>query len=1351
MKKDLLHILIIVLAAHLTSFGRNITSYDGTAGLSNGYVVSFAQDGDGYVWVATEDGLNRFDGKRFKTFNRFNSGLSGNEFNSIEFSPGYPDSLWIATQRDGLCVYDRTTGLIKKSQNNKLRSPDITAIVPASDKGLLLAHYHFGIQYYDPSTSIVRNYDYSTIPGLPRGAWTVADAKNHNSIYVGHTRNGFSVVDTVAKTFVNFDRRNGLPGESVYAILVEDNGNVWLGTDAGAALYSPATSSIVPFVHDESNPGSIGAGRIRSIMRLDNGEIWFATSQGGVSILDTNLYAYSDISNASFTSIPSAGKAGGTSSADIRSLFQDSFGNIWIGNYRSGIDMIGHIDPIFSRIDYQYESTNRMTYKPVWSCTSSSDGSLWFGGDNEFVRVKDGKCTAYPVPVSNSKGRPVIRAIAMSENGQLWIGTDYRGVLIFDETGHFSEVKTSFSDVRTFLEYDNGEMLIGTASGIYISDGEKTTRLDSINDKLKDQVIQDMAYDSKGNLWVGTFGKGVAVFGPDLKLLANLDVSNGFPSNAINSIRCDSGGRMWIATRNGIVMFPTPENVSDFSTLVPLDSIGITHVKSIEEDKAHNIWLSTNKGLVRIDGENLKVSLYSDSNELASVSFMENASLVDDSGRIYFASSNGVFCINPATVGKEKPVIPVKVTDVIVYTHDNEGNEIKESVIPSDGNVCLTYDSNTFTINFNILDPSVSQYVDLAYRLNGLGDVWIEANGDATAMYRNIPPGDYEFQVKQKQKGFDWSSPVTVVKIHIAPPIWLTWWAKTIYFLLGVVFLAVVAWYYKRRVSLKQQLETERVNSRNRQELNEERLRFYTNITHELRTPLTLIMGPLEDLVGDPSLPARYSYKLQTIRDSSTTLLNLINDILDFRKTETQNRQLIVKRGDISNLLLEIGLRYKELNRNPDRTFILDIERGGPMLYYDAGMLTTILNNLLSNAMKYTVAGSITLSYHTVTADGIRKSVIKVSDTGYGISRKNLEHIFERYYQENGEHQASGTGIGLALVKSLADIHNADIKVESEPGKGSTFTLTLLTDNIYPDAIHTPETELKAAQKNLPEPEDTGDEPKSERRIKLLVVEDNDDIREYIRQALVDEFDVLVARNGIEGLKVVHDEDVDMVISDIMMPEMDGISMCRSIKGDLLTSHIPVILLTAKDSILDREEGYESGADSYLTKPFSARLLRSRIYSILRIRRKIAAQFMAKDTPHNNDGDRQHDSGSVGNTDSAVEKAISPIDRQFMEKIRQIVFDNMTVEELGVSFIADKMCMSNSSLYRKINALVGVSPNEYIRHVRLSLATSLLEEGVLSVTEIAERTGFGSLSSFAKAFKKVYGMTATDYVASLKK
>lgn len=1350
MKQRLTTYILLMLAARIAAPAHNITSYDGALGLSNGYVVSFAQDGDGCVWVATEDGLNRFDGKRFKTFDRFNSGLTGNEFNSISYSVAYPDSLWIATQRDGLCVYDRTTGRIRSSQTSVIRSPDITDIVPTEGSGLLLAHYHYGAQYYDPATLSARNYDYTTIPGMPIGAWTVAEGRNRDIIYVGHTRNGFSAVDTVAHTFVNFDRSRGLPGESVYSISVEENGNVWLGTDGGAALYSPATGTIVPFVHDESNPGSIGPGRIRDIRRMDNGEVWFATSQGGISVLDANLYAYSDISNARFYSLPASGKAGGTSSANIRCIFQDTFGNIWIGNYRSGVDMIGHIDPIFSRIDYLYESANKMTYKPVWSCASSADGSLWLGGDNELVKVSEDRCTVYPVPVSNTRGRSVIRAISPSSDGRLWIGTADRGTLIYDGNGHFSEVRTSFPDVRTFLEYDKGGMLIGTASGIYLSDGKNTGRLDTINRQLRDEVIQDMTYDSLGNLWVGTFGKGVAIFSPGLRLLADFDVSKGFPSNAVNSIRCDSKGRMWLATRNGVVLFARPGNLSEFTTIDRLADLGITHVKSIEEDRSDNIWLSTNKGFVRIGGDDMKVSLYQGSKEFSSVSFIENASLTDDSGHIYFASSSGVFRIDPTSAEQLMPVMPVKVTEVTVYRHDTEGNEIKESVIPSDGNVDLRYDANTFTINFNILDPTVSQYVDLAYRLSGIGDVWIEANGDATAMYRDLPPGEYEFQVKQRQKGFDWSDSVTVVKIHIAPPLWLTWWAKTIYVIAALALLVALALYYKHRVSLRQQLESERVNSRNRQELNEERLRFYTNITHELRTPLTLIMGPLEDLVGDPSLPAKYAYRLQTIRDSSVTLLNLINDILDFRKTETQNRQLTVKRGDLSNLLLEIGLRYKELNRNPDRSFILDIEREGVMLYYDAGMLTTILNNLLSNAMKYTDSGSITLSYHTVTENGIRKSVIKVADTGYGISRKNLGHIFERYYQEHGEHQASGTGIGLALVKSLADIHNAEIAAESEPGKGSTFTLTLLTDSIYPDAIHVAEEEPKPRAAVTTIEAENGEEQQDGRRLRLLVVEDNDDIREYIRQALEDEFDILVARNGIEGLRIVNESDVDMVISDIMMPEMDGITMCRNIKNDLLTSHIPVILLTAKDSILDREEGYESGADSYLTKPFSARLLRSRIYSIFRIRRKIAAQFMAQDTIHENAGDRKQESGTDSKADTAVEKAISPLDRQFMEKIRQIITENMTLEELGVSFIADKMCMSNSSLYRKVNALVGVSPIEYIRHMRLTLAVSLLEEGALSVTEIAERTGFGSHSSFAKAFKKTYGMTATEYVTSVK-
>ena len=330
----------------------------------------------------------------------------------------------------------------------------------------------------------------------------------------------------------------------------------------------------------------------------------------------------------------------------------------------------------------------------------------------------------------------------------------------------------------------------------------------------------------------------------------------------------------------------------------------------------------------------------------------------------------------------------------------------------------------------------------------------------------------------------------------------------------------MIARSYKRRVEMKQRLAGEVADNANRQQLNEERLRFYTNITHELRTPLTLILGPLEDLVSDPAMPKQYSYKLQMIRDSSNSLLGLINGILEFRKTETQNRRLMVKKGLLSNYIREIGLRFQELNRNPDVEFIMDIEGNDEPIYFDSEMITIILNNLLSNAVKYTSKGCITLSYHTVTdAEGVRHSNIKVEDTGYGIAKEGLEHIFDRYYQVNGAHQASGTGIGLALVKSLADLHQATIEVESEEGRGSTFTLSLLTDNIYPEALHG----VEDMSKKSTEPQ-TDAEAATDRRLKLLVVEDNVDIREYITRTLSDDFEVLTAKNGLEGLHAVQNQ-----------------------------------------------------------------------------------------------------------------------------------------------------------------------------------------------------------------------------------
>ncbi len=629
--------------------------------------------------------------------------------------------------------------------------------------------------------------------------------------------------------------------------------------------------------------------------------------------------------------------------------------------------------------------------------------------------------------------------------------------------------------------------------------------------------------------------------------------------------------------------------------------------------------------------------------------------------------------------------------------------------------------------------------------MEGVDDVWTETSGENVALYRNLPPGKYNFRVRQRHKGTNWSEPKTILRLEIAPPYYLTWWAKTIYAIVALLLIFMIARSYKRRVEMKQRLAGEVADNANRQQLNEERLRFYTNITHELRTPLTLILGPLEDLVSDPAMPKQYSYKLQMIRDSSNSLLGLINGILEFRKTETQNRRLMVKKGLLSNYIREIGLRFKELNRNPDVEFIMDIEGNDEPIYFDSEMITIILNNLLSNAVKYTSKGCITLSYHTVTdAEGVRHSNIKVEDTGYGIAKEGLEHIFDRYYQVNGAHQASGTGIGLALVKSLADLHQATIEVESEEGRGSTFTLSLLTDNIYPEALHG----VEDMSKKSTEPQ-TDAEAATDRRLKLLVVEDNVDIREYITRTLSDDFEVLTAKNGLEGLHAVQTKHPDIVISDIMMPEMDGIEMCRAIKEDILTSHIPVILLTAKDSLRDKEEGYESGADSYLTKPFSAKLLVNRINNLLRARRRIAAALLSEAKSVINQGSDEPSKEPMEENED-VSQTLNSLDREFIDKIRAIIDENLSYEELGVAFLADKMCMSSSTLYRKIMAIVGVSTNEYIRRVRLGRAAEMLVNSGLNITDIAFQTGFGSHSSFAKAFKKEFGMTASEYVAAQK-
>lgn len=469
-------------------------------------------------------------------------------------------------------------------------------------------------------------------------------------------------------------------------------------------------------------------------------------------------------------------------------------------------------------------------------------------------------------------------------------------------------------------------------------------------------------------------------------------------------------------------------------------------------------------------------------------------------------------------------------------------------------------------------------------------------------------------------------------------------------------------------------------------------------------------------------------------------MLNLINQILEFRKTETQNKKLCVCKGNLTPLIYEIGLKYKELNQKPKIDFRIQTEKEEMLLFFDKEIITIILDNLISNAIKYTEQGRVTLSLCQTTRNEVSYTEIKVSDTGYGISAEALPHIFDRYYQESGKHQASGTGIGLALVRNLVELHEGDIRVESTPNEGSTFYISLLTDNIYPNALHTDSTETKEKPEDQEAITDDSQTAATENsKPILLVVEDNEEIQNYIAESFSDSFEVITGNNGEKGKQQALNRIPDIIVSDIMMPVMDGITLCRQLKEDVRTSHIPVILLTAKDSLQDKEEGYEVGADSYLTKPFSASLLRSRINNLLDSRKKLIAQFQQTGTSHN-------PNSHLDEKRSIITEALSKLDNEFIEKITQLVEDNLSSEKIDITYLSDKMCMSGSTLYRKMKALTGLSTNEYIRKVKMQNAERLLLEGKYNISEIAYKIGMNSTGYFRQCFKDEFGVSPSDYL-----
>ena len=1247
-------------------------------GLSNNHVVSIAQDKRGSLWFATEEGLNKFDGIRFLTYYKEETtgkqSITGNELNCLLDDP-VDSILWIGTQRAGINAYNYANDSFityRHNENNpkSLVTDDITKIIAASDGNLWICTYWKGVDYFDKQTGQFTHYNTETVPGFASNhIWSAIDGGN-GLLYIGHVDRGFSILSIKDKTVKNFTHEpqnpNSLPGNEVTCVYKDKSGNIWIGTDRGVVLFNPEAESFIPF-DDKTNCISH---RVYDIHQLDDNRLWIAMEFGGIAVVDLSQQLFRSSDQIHALSIREGDDEYGLSNSSIRCLLQDSFGNVWAGSWGGGINFIKREPSLFSTYKYSpFPSTNNSLNSKIASgvCMDKA-GNLWIGTDGGGINVfnKGRRIAIYNADNKKFRSNTVQAALCDSKGG-LWFGLFYGGIAYYNPKSQsfrqiFSEDK-SRTDVRSFHEDKQGNIWVGTSEGVYLIDCDSKTIKAHYN--LENNLARCVLKDSEDQVWVGFFGGGLGLYDPQLQSIQLFNVLAKFPSNTINALYEDSRKRLWVATGEGLVCFPSLTD-RNYKVYQRESGLANTHIQAIGEDKAGNIWVSTN----------------------------------------------------------------IEITDPLNKPENGQ------STIALNGqkNVQLKYTQNSFSIRFNIQNYALVNQVEYAYMLKGLENSWYTLTDPNNVTFRNLPPGKYQFQVKTRMRNQAWSDATTSLNIRIAPPLWLTWWAKSFYILLSLIILFSILYAYKKRLDAEALYQLEKQSHEHEQELNNERLRFYTNITHELRTPLTLILGPLEDIQKSDTLSTKDAQKISVIHQSAIRLLNLINQILEFRKTETQNKKLCVSRDNLVPLIREIGLKYKELNRKPAVDIRLVVEKEHMPIYFDKEIIQTILDNLISNALKYTEKGSISIGIRQVERAEVNYTEIRVSDTGYGIKPEALPHIFDRYYQEGGKHQASGTGIGLSLVKNLVALHEGEIRVESAPNQGSTFYVSLLTDNSYPQALHADSQEKESNVQHIEEAQ-VNQVSSSDKPI-LLVVEDNPDICDYIAESFSDHFEVKTAANGKLGKESALKEIPDIIVSDIMMPVMDGNEMCRELKKDVRTSHIPIILLTAKDSLRDKEEGYQVGADSYLTKPFSASLLHSRIENLLQSRRNLANHFSAN--------------AAISNKAAVITESLNKLDNEFIHKINQLIEERLSSDKIDISYLSDKMCMSNSTLYRKMKALTGLSTNEYVRKIRMKHAEQYLLEGKYNISEIAFKVGINNLFYFRQCFKEEFGYIPSEYLKRLK-
>lgn len=1313
-------------------------------GLSQNSVLSIVQDRAGYMWLGTSYGLNRFDGRNFKIYQNDPSvpgTLSGNYIlSSLSDSKR---TLWFGTSH-GLNRYmpetDSFTRVLAGREGDSLSSNTVNCLFEDS-RGTVWIGTGRGLnQLTDRQHLRFRHYfSRKGQPSLSGDDIRCIFEDSQRRLWVGTTsgvtrmefgRNGIRYqVFTAAQ--------DGLSDDFVTAIAEDKQKNIWIGTKHGGLnLLDGATGK---FIHFKKGDGgnSLIHNNIRKIFADKAGKLWIATLEG-LSILDpaTRNFTTYQHEPENPTSL---------SQNSLYDIFQDANGSVWLGTYYNGVNIVYSHDTPF-RIYQAGKSRFSINHNVVSAVVKDRTGNLWIGtegGGINYLDVRNGAVRNFRSGSGAASGMTsnLVKAIVQDKSGHLWIGTHLGGLNYYDPARQTFRVFRNNPDNPQSLGSDNvsavfedsrGRLWVGTdQKGVDLLDKQTGTfrhfNVDTRPLRLSGNFTRNFYEDSRHNLWIGT-NEGLNVLRSDSSAIDRIkplgETRNKRFPKIINCVREDRRGIIWIGSYyGGLTRYDRTSNT--FVTFTRKDGLPNDNVLGILDDERGNLWISTSNGLSRFDTGKRSFKNYTVADGLPGNEFISNTHYKDVSGEMFFGGVNGLVSFLPNAIETNDFAAPVVLTGLKLFNNPvriGGPDELLKEDIGLTREITFTHAQNIFTIDFALLNYIKPEKNTYAYRLEGFEKDWNYVK-TSSATYTNLPPGTYTFVVKGANNDGIWSKLPSRLTIRVLPPVWKTWWAYCLYVVVALAALLFVTRYFYMTALFRRE-----------HELHQIKLNFFTNVSHEIRTHLTLIQGPVEGLM----LARQYDEEVQThlslVRKNANRLLRLVGELMDFRKAETNHLALHVTRNDLVPFLRGVFRDFSFVSQHRNIESVFEYDNEEIPLYFDAGQMEKVIFNLLSNAYKFTHDGgrvSLNVSGHD---DFVR---IRIEDDGIGIAPQYLGKLFANFFQiyDHGK-QNTGYGIGLALSKSIVALHKGELTVEStveqQNRKGRTcFTITLLKGDRHfaPEQLEMPATVAVedgrpgAETEQLPvlQPVPDGDKPV------VLLVEDNEEVRAFIAGALCGRYRIVQAENGEQGWATATECIPELIISDVMMAEMDGLALCTKLKTDERTSHIPVILLTAKASLSHQLSGFKTGADAYISKPFSVQLLELNVRNLLSSRKLMQQKYSRQITlqPQN--------------------VVIESMDEQFLSRIVAITEELMDNPDFGVAMLAEKIGMSQSVLYKKLKAVTDLSVNDFLKSIRLKRAAQLLQQQKMTVYEVAYAVGYDDRKYFSKEFKKLFGKTPTEY------